>query len=476
MISANQVTIPISVQATPSAVAQPTRSQDLATTSAEEAEVAVVTIAATSIASQPVFVQSSPVLSETAMMSAATETPRPAVPSTLQEVREGLNLVLHLIRTTIRSEWSTIRTSSRLQRSNAIRTVRPKMQFHPIKKAIHVPGLPYPANVRTEVDESAYVQTCYPVDHQTPFRDVGTKEVNLSELADQGHKWVPKATHIQIMTKRTPRLMAFREAVKAELKSADPPYPNPVQSSNQQHYYTMNPVNEAFVENESLRELTIEKMGNNRILIIADAGMALQTDYSKGPYPDTIFLPFPRANLKQTLNHILALMKHGKKFKFWPQLILIVGAIDEVFGRREEMSVAGEENSLADVDIPLIVGYAKQIKEIQQKVENGEIPQTVLVAPPGLNNYYPRINRLMRTVTAMVRENGGHVILTGAELRRFVEPSLGFKESRSDLSAPAAWRFLAEISLCLPSIDEEHCIELTQADRQPSIRMNFITS
>ncbi len=135
-------------------------------------------------------------------------------------------------------------------------------------------------------------------------------------------------------------------------------------------------------------ELTIEKMGDIRILIIADAGMALQTDYSKGLYPDTIFLPFPRANLKQTLNLILAVMKHGKEFKFWPQLILIVGAIDEVLERREEMSVAGEEDSLDDVDVPLIVSYAKQIKEIQNKVQSGEIPKTVLVAPPGLNHYY----------------------------------------------------------------------------------------
>ncbi len=219
----------------------------------------------------------------------------------------------------------------------------------------------------TELDENAYVQMCHPVDHQKPFRETGTKEVNLSDLSDQGHKWVPKATHIQIMTERTPRLMAFREAVRAELKSADPPYPAPVQSSNQQHYFTMNPENEAFVENESLRELTIERMGDNRILIIADDGMALQTDYSNGLYPDTIYLPFPRANLKQTLNLILALMKHGKEFKFWPQLILIVGAIDEVLERREEMSVAGEEDSLGNVDVPLIVSYAKQIKEIQKK-------------------------------------------------------------------------------------------------------------
>ena len=108
------------------------------------------------------------------------------------------------------------------------------MQFHPVKKAIHASGLPYPSNVKIEVEESAYVQMCYPVDHQTPFRDVGTKEVNLSDLADQGHKWMPKATHIQIMTERTPRLMAFRE-VKAELKSADPPYPSPVQSALLHH-------------------------------------------------------------------------------------------------------------------------------------------------------------------------------------------------------------------------------------------------
>ena len=222
-------------------------------------------------------------------------------------------------------------------------------------------------------------------------------------------------------------------------------------------------MNEAFVENETLRELSVEKMGDNRILIIADAGMALQSDYSKGLYPDTIFLPFPRASLKQTLNLILALMKHGKEFKFWPQLFLIAGAIDEVLERREVMSVAGEEDSLIDVDVPLIVSYAKLIKEIQEKVRSGEIPKTVLVAPPGLNNYYPRINRLMRTVTAMVRENGGHMILTGAEFPRFVEPNPG---NPSDLSAPAAWRFLSEISLGLPSIDEEHCIEITQADRQ----------
>ena len=74
----------------------------------------------------------------------------------------------------------------------------------------------------TELDENAYVQMCHPVDHQKPFRETGTKEVNLSDLSDQGHKWVPKATHIQIMTERAPRLMAFRGAVRADITTPRP--------------------------------------------------------------------------------------------------------------------------------------------------------------------------------------------------------------------------------------------------------------
>ncbi len=103
-IGAGQIIIPVSVQSTTGSqtAAQTVENRDVVTTQGEEATVAIVTITASSTPNPPMFVQSSPVLSESAMISAAAETPRPTMTPVLQRVRE-------------------VRASSRLKRSNAIR-------------------------------------------------------------------------------------------------------------------------------------------------------------------------------------------------------------------------------------------------------------------------------------------------------------------------------------------------------------------
>ena len=74
-ISAGQIVIPVIVQSTASsqAATQAAESSHVVTTHGEEATVAVVTITASSTANPPMFVQSSPVMTESAMISAAAD-------------------------------------------------------------------------------------------------------------------------------------------------------------------------------------------------------------------------------------------------------------------------------------------------------------------------------------------------------------------------------------------------------------------
>ncbi len=114
----------------------------------------------------------------------------------------------------------------------------------------------------------------------------------------------------------------------------------------------------------------------------------------------------------------------------------------------------------ADGELDIIPKFVEDVEMIQKCVEDGLLPKVVMVAPPGSIHMLPRVKRLYQIFTAMCKKAGIPMILCGMTLQLYTL----LRRNVTGIPAPAAWRFFAEVAMCLSYVGISPNIQLTRCD------------
>ena len=147
--------------------------------------------------------------------------------------------------------------------------------------------------------------------------------------------------------------------------------------------------------------------------------------------------------------------REGVEFK----AIFLVGFMKYVMKHFQELADTSSGDR-TDAELRIIPKFVEDAEAIQKCVEEGVLPKTVLVAPPGLNYMLPRVKRLYQIFTAMCKKAGIPMILCGMTLQLYTR----LRKNVTGIPAPASWRFFAEVAMCLSFVGISPNIQLTMCD------------